>query len=393
MKIGIFTECYKPILNGVVNSIIGFKMGLEKLGHEVYIFCPTYKGHKNDPKDKNIIHCKSFALPGKSGYHFIFPLSDEVKKIAKGMDIIHVQHPFIMGDRAADTSEKYNIPITFTNHTQYDQYAHYIPISKKFVIKSIINYIKGFTKRVDLIIAPAKGIQDKLQSYGVKTPIMIVPNGIDVARFSKKVPKIEVEKLRKKYKIDVKNDVLIFTGRIAEEKNLTFLIKSFKKVLEKKPNTTLLLVGGGMELDKFQQLVKDENLEGKAIITDFIPYKFMQNYLALATFYVTASKSEVHPLTLLEGMAARLPIIIVNAPGTGDIITDKKDGLVAKDDMDDFVNQIIKLLDDKKLLAKLSKGAKQTSKQYSFLATSKTMLKAYSKVIALHNDTNATNKK
>lgn len=384
MKIGIFTECYKPVLNGVVNSIIGFKEGLTKLGHEVYIFCPTYQDTKTE--DDKIIYCKSWPLPGKSGYHFIFPLAKDVKNIVKMMDIIHVQHPFIMGDIAADNSHEFDKPLLFTNHTQYDQYLHYVPFSKKFVKKQLINYIKNFTKRVDLIIAPAYGIEKKLESYGVKTPIAIVPNGIDVKRFETKIDEKIKEKLRKKYNIESSDKVLIFTGRIAEEKNLTFLLKAFKQICLKLTNIKLLMIGGGVEIDKFKKMIIDLGLENKAIITDFIPYSEMQNYLSLGQIYVTASKSEVHPLTILEGLAAGLPMVIIDAPGTADIVTNNTDGLISKDNINDFVKNILKVINNQTLTKKLSSNAKKTAQKYSYLETSKKMVEAYQKAIKIHGD-------
>lgn len=384
MRIGIFTECYKPIINGVVNSIIGFKRGLEELGHEVYVFCPTYKGYKNDPDDKNIIHLRSIPLPGKSGYHFIFPVEKNIKDIANTMDLIHVQHPFIMGKRAADIAEEFSLPLVFTNHTQYEQYAHYIPISKGMVNRSIQWYIRRFTKRVNLIVAPAPGIVKILERYGVKTPIEVVPNGIDVARFEKKVLDEEISKLHQKYNLNPNNKILVFTGRIGEEKNLTFLLKAFQKINTKNPNVYLIMVGGGVQIEHFKNLIKELKLDGRAIITDYIPYSQMQNYLALGYIYVTASKSEVHPLTILEGLAAGMPMVIVDAPGTGDIVTDGVDGLVAKDNIDDYADKVEKLLSDKKLYDRLSAGAKKTAQKYSFLESSKTMLKAYEKAIEIH---------
>lgn len=385
MRIGIFTETYKPIINGVVNSILGFKKGLEDLGHEVFVFCPTYRDYRDDPKDKNIVHIPSIPLPGKSGYHFVFPANDKVKEIAKTMDIIHVQHPFIMGDRAADLAKKFNLPIAFTNHTQYEQYSHYIPISKEIVQRSIEWYIKGFSKRVDLIIAPAPGITGILKRYGVKTPIEIVPNGIDIKRFEKRVSESEINKLRVKYRIKKDDKVLVCTGRIAEEKNLTFLLNSFKILSNSNPRLKLLLVGGGMQIEYFQNLIKELGLAGKAMITDFVSYQEMPKYLALADLYVTASKSEVHPLTVLEGMAAGLPMIIVKAPGTGDIVTDGLDGLVAKDDQKDFTDKIDYLLNDRKLYKKLSAGAKKTAEKYSIASTTKRLLEVYQETIKIHN--------
>lgn len=383
MKIGIFTEVYKPIINGVVNSIIGFREGLTELGHEVYVFCPTYKDTK--PEDDMIIYCKSWPLPGKSGYHFIFPLDKKIKHIARDMDVIHVQHPFVMGDIAADTAKEFDIPIAFTNHTQYDQYLHYVPFSKKFVKKQLVEYIKNFTKRVDLIVAPAKGIEDKLRGYGVKTPINIVPNGIDVERFSKKIPNEAKNIILSRYGFEKSDQILVFTGRIADEKNLSFLLRAFKKIKQSNKKTKLLMVGGGVQIDKFRHMIQDMDLTNDAIITDFIPYEKMQDYLSIAKIYVTASKSEVHPLTILEGLAEGLPMVIVDAPGTGDIVTNEIDGLVVKDDIDDFTKKTLKLLENKKLYDRLSEGAKKTASKYSFLSTSKTMLKAYDRTIEIHN--------
>lgn len=384
MKIGFFTECYKPILNGVVNSIIGFKEGLERLGHEVYIFCPNYKNYK--PENNKVIYCKSWQLPGKSGYHFIFPLDEKVKNIAKDMNIIHVQHPFVMGDIAADASREFNIPIAFTNHTQYDQYLHYVPFSKKFVRKELTKYIKSFAKRIDLIIAPAEGIKKKLESYDIKTPISIVPNGIDVARFERKINQDTQDKIRKKYNLKNSDDILVCTGRIAQEKNLGFLLKAFVKINQKLPHTKLLLVGGGPQLDKFNKMIRDLGLQNKAIITDFIPYSEIPDYLSLAKIYVTGSKSEVHPLTIIEGLAAKLPAVIVDAPGTSDIVTNNFDGLIAKDNTDDFSKMAIKLLTDQKLYKKLVTNTQKTAEKYSYMATSKIMVKAYNKTIRIHKE-------
>lgn len=389
MRIGIFTECYKPIINGVVNSIIGFKAGLEEMGNQVFVFCPTYHSfgedkHDNNVNDRNIIHCSSLPLPGNSGYHYIFPLDKKTKEIAKTMDIIHVQHPFIMGDRAADTAKEFDLPLVFTNHTQYEQYSHYIPISKEFVQRSIQWYIQGFSKRVDMIIAPAHGIVRVLKKYKIKTPIEIVPNGIDVQRFKVKVPKSETNKLRAKYAIKNDDHVLVCTGRIAEEKNLTFLLESFKILSNSNPKLKLLLIGGGMQIDYFRNLINKLGLEDSATITDFVAYKEMPSYLTLADLYITASKSEVHPLTVLEGLATGLPAVIVDASGTGDIITNGLDGLIAKDNKIDFANKINYLLHDRKLYKKLSAGARKTAKKYSIEMTTKRLLEVYKEAINIH---------
>lgn len=393
MKIGIFTEAYKPIINGVVNSIVGFKRGLEEQGHEVYVFCPTYKNHEDDPDDKNIVHMKSFPLPRGNGYHFIFPAEKHVKEIAQNMDVIHVHHPFIMGARAAVIAKTLGKPLVFTNHTQYEQFSHYVPLPKILVKNIIKRRLKNFTNQVDLIVAPAQGIISTLREYGAMGEIEIVPNGIDVDRFAGEVSNLESQKLLEQLNLDSQSKILIYTGRISEEKNLGFLLEALEKLIKKDAGMRLLMVGGGPQMNKIESLINEMDLGEKAIITDYVPYHEMHKYLNLARLYVSASKSEVHPLTILEGMAAGLPAVVVDAPGTGDIVTHNVDGLIAKDDLEDFVSKIETVLNDPLLYQQLSAGARQSAKEYSFQRTSKVMLGAHQKAIQIHSSKTQINPK
>ena len=132
MKIGFFTEAYDPIQNGVVHAIKNFKSGLEKLNYEVYIFCPTYRNYVRNYKDKNIYPVKSTPLPGKSGYHKIYNFEKKIKKITKTLDIFHAHHPFFMGKKVQKLAREQKKQMVFTNHTQYEQYAHYLPVFSSF---------------------------------------------------------------------------------------------------------------------------------------------------------------------------------------------------------------------------------------------------------------------
>jgi len=377
MKVGIFTECYKPILNGVVNSIDGFRKGLTELGHEVHIFCPEYKEKINE---KNIHYCRSFPLPGKSGYHYIYPFDLRKESIARTMDIVHTEHPFTMARRALDIAKKYNIPLVFTNHTQYEQYTHYVPIGRGIVKYFIKKWVTNFANQCDLIVAPAKGIEDKLNEYKVKTAMEVVPNGIDLDKF------VNRNKNYLKNKYNLKNwPTLIFVGRIAEEKNLSFLVNAFQKALLKNPNLYMVLVGGGPEEKHFRDLISSLNLIDKIFVTGYLPYQEVPDCLSSADIFVSASKTEVHPLTVLEAMASGLPSIVFDCRGTGEVIENNTDGIKTKtNDKNEFVSAILNLAGNKTLCNNLGHQAIEKSKKYSYLETSKIMLKAYEKAIKIH---------
>lgn len=381
MRIGIFTECYKPVLNGVVNSIDGFRRGLTELDHDVFIFNPSYKRIINE---KNIVRCNSIPFPGKSNYYYVLPFRDRVKSIARTMDLIHTQHPFTMGNHAYEIAREYNKPFVFTNHTQYEEYAHYAPIGKGLVRWYMRTYIKNFAKKCSTIIAPAQGIKDKLLSYEIETPIEIVPNGIDLDRFKSR----DRSFIKNKYKL---NDwpVLTFVGRIAEEKNLIFLIDAYKKIFEKFPKSYLFLVGGGPEVKHYKRFIAELKLENNIFITDFVPYDEIPDYLASSQIFVSASKTEVHPLTVLEAMASGIPSVVFDTVGTGEIITNNINGLKTKIDvMDDYVKAILKLLENKVLRLELGHLAFEKSKKYSYLETSKIMEKVYKETMQNYKKAN-----
>jgi len=380
VRIGIFTECYKPIVNGVVNSIDGFRKGLTELGHDVFIFCPTYKNKVNE---NNVISCKSWPLPGSSGYHYIYPLEKRKIAIARSMDIIHTQHPFIMAERAENVAKNYNIPLLFTNHTQYEEYAHYVPIGKSIVRWYMKNHIKKFANHCNMIVAPAKGIKEKLKEYQISTPIEVVPNGIDLEIFKN----IDREYLIKKYNLEKNWLVFVFVGRIAQEKNLEFLINAFKNMLSKNPKCYLVLVGGGPEETHYKNIIKKLEIEKNVIITGFLPYKEVPDCLASSDIFVSASKTEVNPLTVLEAIASGLPSIVFDTNGTGEIIENNIDGIKTKpDNLDEFTSAMEKLMTCVNIRNQLGKTALEKSKKYSYLETSKIMVNVYNKAIKIHQN-------
>lgn len=371
MRVGLFTECYEPVINGVVHSIESTKKGLEALGHEVYVFCPDYK--EKNKREKNVIHNPSQRLPSKSDYHFILGLSDKAKKVAGTLDIFHTHHPFTMGRHANEIAKAHNKPFLFTHHTQYDQYTRYVPILKKGAKKFLYNFLRKFCDKCDIVVAPSLSIKAVIEGYGTKTKVRVVPNGIRVKYFQEKNLSTPREILRLK----PNHRIAIYTGRIAREKNIDFVIKAFKLVTLKYPQVYLLIVGGGTALKRLRRLAIKIGLAGKIIFTGKVPYLQMRNYYRACDFFVTASKTEVHPLVLLEAMAAGLPMVAVDAIGTSDIVSPGKTGYLTREDLDEYAAKILYLLRNPTRLNLMSKNARKASKAYSIINTAKKMVETY----------------
>ncbi len=373
MKIGFFTNIYKPVINGVVSSISSFKKGLEDLGHEVYIFAPTHPNYKDN--EKGIFRIESLKLPSQEEYRITLPVFNKKSlKVIQELDIIHTQHPLIMGNYGSFFANFHTKPLVFTHHTQYDKYSHYIPFEQELVKILARQIVKDYANKCDCVIAPSESIKKMLLKQGIRSRIEVIPTGINLDVFGN--PNREI--IRKKYNLSPDQKLLLYAGRIAKEKNLEFLLKAFKLVLNKRPDTYLMLVGHGPEKGYLDALIKKFGLE-KNIFSVGIS-RSIQDYYAAADLFVFSSVTETQGLVLVEAMAAGTPVVAVDSPGVREVV-DGKNGLLAKESLTEFSEKIIKVLNDNKLRKKMSEHARKTANKYSISKMSRKVLKVYESVL------------
>lgn len=378
MNVGVFTNAYKPIVSGVVNAVEFIKEGLSRRGHQVFIFAPGFRGHKDD--NSHIFRFRSLNLLKKLEFPFAVPYSNRIRKFLEGihLDLLHSQHPFLLGVYASRLSRRLRIPLIYTFHTQYEQYAHYVPlgINQAFIRKVTRSLVCGYARHCHLILTPAPSIKELLRSYGITTPIEVIPNAIDLAPFQKLDPTL----VREKYQLHGKR-VLIFVGRMAREKNLEFLLEAFQTVVHKIPATVLLLIGGGPHQEQLEDRVQRLGLQGQVIFTGFVPYDLVPSYMAAGDLFVMSSVSEVKPLAILEAMAAGLPVVAVRAPGAMDTVTDGENGWLTALSQDEFAEVIVGVLQQETLRKHASMGARETAPQYSLDVVIERLAEVYRRVL------------
>ena len=372
MKIGIFTNIYKPVINGVVNSISSFKKGMEELGHEVYIFAPKHPGYSDN--ERGIFRIESVMLSSKEKYRLSLPIFRKSLKAIKQLDIIHTQHPFIMGNYGSFFADIYNKPLIFTYHTQYEKYTYHIPFEQEITKKFTRWIVKDYANKCDCVIAPSESIKKMLLNHGIKSRIEVVPTGINLDVFGN--PNREI--IRKRYNLGPEQKLLLYAGRISKEKNLGFLIKSFRLILNKKPNIYLILVGRSAKKSYLINLIKKLHLETKIFLVGHS--NAVQNYYGAADLFVFSSVSETQGLVLVEAMAAGTPVVAIDSPGVRDIVNGKN-GFMVQHSIREFSEKVIKVLDDDKLREKMSKNARKTAANYSISKMSRKMLQVYKSIL------------
>jgi glycosyltransferase involved in cell wall biosynthesis len=376
MRIGMMADAYKPHVSGVTNVISLSKQFLEKAGYEVYVF--TFGGGDYQDDEPNIVRTRGMKLVD-TGMYFSARHSSEAQKILRKMDIIHVHHPFTSGQLAIRYCRAQGIPLVFTNHTRYDLYAQaYLPMmAEAFGDAFIRSYLPSFCKSCDLVIAPSPGLKEVLLNLGVEAEIDVIPNGVDIRPFRSVDQPIHREQLG--FKDD---DILLtYMGRIGIEKNLPFLLRAFAGIAGTYDNVGLLIIGDGAEKENLEDLVRIMGISDRVHFTGMIPYDMLPAYMKVADAFVTASVTEVHPLSVIEALASGLPVVGIQSPGVGDTIEDGVSGYLApEEDLAVFTAKLSRIVTDRDAREKMAIQAKEISKVYSIENTTQTMIDRYQRL-------------
>lgn len=387
MRIGIFTDTYPPYINGVSTSIIMLERALEKLGHQVFIV--TVNTEKMEYKYEN--ENKIIRIPGISigiyDYRLtgIYPLR-AINKIKNwNLDIIHSQTEFGVGTFARIIAKQFNIPLVHTYHTMYEDYVYYI--TKGYfdgASKKIVEHLTKFycDKTATELIVPTKKAYDLFKDkYKVDRNVHIIPTGIETERFYREQFETEtIKKLRKRLKITEENFVILFVGRLAKEKNVDLLIEAQAEIVKKNPQAILLLVGDGPDMEHFKALAREKNIEKSVLFTGKIPYDEVPKYYQLAHVFVTASTTETQGLTVIEAMAASLPVLAIEDDSFRSVVIDDLNGFLFKD-KEDYQNKIMYYCNHKNELKKMGKQARNSSQVHSSKYFAERVLEVYKKAI------------
>lgn len=382
MKIAFFTNCYKPLINGVVSSIVSLKEAYEKKGHQTYIFAPRVEVYKD--KEENVFRYHSVNLTSRVKYPIAIPLSLRATKVIHEFnpDIVHIHHPFVLSLPAIMYGERLKIPKVLTIHTQYERYAYYIsPIPQVITNKAIRRIIFNIAIKVDVITTPSISMKNLINCYGIKKEIEVVPNAINLDFFQERDEqqcKVIIEQL------DLREEdiVILYVGRISFEKNVDKIIKALANVRnENINNIKLIMVGEGTAMNQVRDQVNSLGLTKMVKFVGAVNNEIVKYYYQVADIFAFASTSETFGMVIIEAFASGLPVLAIKALGVVDIITDGVDGLLVEDDINQFADRLKLLIKNKELRQKLTKGALNTAQHYSIDTVSNQMLNIYQRLM------------
>ncbi|MCJ7511337.1 MAG: glycosyltransferase [Anaerolineales bacterium] len=377
MRVGMMADAYKPHVSGITNYISLNQRALQAAGHDVFVF--TFGDAALGAEDPTVLRSPGLPL-AHTGYHLSLRHTRQVRRMIQSMDIVHVHHPFLSGGLGLRYCRPAGIPVVFTNHTRYDLYAqYYLPALPDRIRTGLLQaYLPFFCSEVDLTIAPSQGLRGVLRELGVASPVKVIPNGIDLAPFC--VPRDPLHRAR----LGIPDEalLLVYTGRLGPEKNLGTLLRAFAGVREAVAAVGLLMVGDGPERGKLELMAQKLGIGGWVFFAGMVDYARVPGYLAASDVCVTASVTEVHPLSIIEALACGLPAVGIDSPGVSDTIQDEVNGLLSRQDLAAFTAQLTRIVVDPELRQRLAGGALRSAQAFDISRTSRLVLDEYQRLIA-----------
>ena len=378
MNIVMLTNTFTPHVGGVARSVEAFTNEYRLRGHRVLVVAPEFPGMPQDEID--VVRIPAIQNFNGSDFSVVLPVSglltDALDEFSP--DIVHAHHPYLLGVTALRVARYRKLPLVFTHHTRYELYTHYVPGEARKLQRFIIEAATRYANLCDRVFAPSESIMALLLERGVKTPVTVVPTGVQIEQFSQG----NGRRFRASKGIPKEAFVVGHLGRLAPEKNLEFLAEAVAALLKTSRRAHFLLVGTGPSEKTIREIFAREGLAARLHFARVLEREQLADALHAMDVFAFASKSETQGMVLTEAMAAGLPVVALDANGVREVVRDYSNGrLVRGESINDFVSAMEWAAGlPEKQFRELKQAARDTGEVFSMAHSADKALACYAKL-------------
>lgn len=322
MNILMMTNTYTPHVGGVARSVSSFVEAFRRRGHRVIVVAPVFG--EGVAREEDVVRVPAIQKFNGSDFSVRYPVPGLLSAALRGFraDVVHAHHPFLLGDTALRVAHAHRRPLVFTHHTRYELYTHYVPGDSQALKRFVTELSTGYANLSDRVFAPSESLARLLWERGVKTPIDVVPTGVEVTGdiFAPS------DAARAAFRIPRGDLVIGHCGRLAPEKNLEFLARAIASFMKKEPRARWLLVGDGPLRGDLEAHFRREGMRSRVHWAGVLQGRRLREAYRAMDIFAFASKTETQGLVLLEAMAAGVPVVALDAPGSCDVVIDRVNG-------------------------------------------------------------------
>jgi len=369
MKIAVLSDCYLPAINGVVTSITQQIGALQRLGHEVDLFCPQYP--HGGPTEDHVyrLWARPFVFHKREQFSLPWPPSVLARLWRHEYDIFHLQTPFSVGMVGLAAAVTRGIPRVFHHHTLWEEYVEYIPIPKKVSSTASVALCRGLANLCHGVIAPSEEVRERFAEQGVRTDISVIPTGIDAKLFRGGTPRPEA---------DPETDIVLYIGRLAFEKSPDVLMRVYHRIHQARPQTRFWWVGDGPARAALEKQAEELGMAEACRFFGFVARDALKDFVASARLFLFTSLTETQGLVLLEAQAGGLPVVAFVASGVNEaVLPDKTGYLIEAGNEELMADSAVQLLSDPEQWEKFSNQARIWSENFSLERMGEALVSTY----------------
>lgn len=379
MRITMFTNTYKPHVGGVARSVEFFTEDLRAAGHRVLVVAPEFS-QAEEAASEDLLRVPAIQHFNGSDFSLGLPAPFLVDHRMDDFnpDIIHSHHPFLLGNTALRVSSSCEVPLIFTHHTLYEQYTHYVPLDSETMKRFVIGLATEYANHATRVVAPSESLAHLIRERGVRRPVSVVPTGVDLAFFEGG----RGERFRRRHGLSGAQ-VVGHLGRLAPEKNLSYLARAVAAFMVDRPGVFFLVVGDGPSKQAIRQHFEDRGIADRLVLAGVLNGQALADAYQSMDLFVFASQSETQGMVLAEAMAAGKPVIALDASGVREVVVDNVNGRLLPGDADEkvFAAAVADFFDHPERTRQWPLQAGLTAREFSRESSAAKLLQVYREAV------------
>lgn len=358
MRIGLITDTFLPLVDGVGRVVIAYADQLCTMGHQVTVSAPLYDTGHRGGYPFELVDYAAFRVPKTPQYKTGSPTLDGHYRRRMEMiplDIVHAHSPLVAGQEALRLKKQRGIPLIGTFHSKY--YDDFLKVTKSETIaKSLLKPIIRFYKQCDEVWAVSQSSAKVLASYGFSGPIHVMTNGTQLRSFDPSAGR----QVREQYGLG-EVPTLLFVGQIDWKKNIQRVLEAASIVLKAGKPFKLVLAGQGPDAEAIRQKADSLGLSGHLIMTGMIREpKILDALYEAADLFVFPSLYDTFSMVIREAAAMGTPSVAVKGSCAAEAIKDRINGYLCEDEANSLAQVILEAFADKEANSQIGQAAKES---------------------------------
>lgn len=356
--IGLFNDCFPPIMDGVSLTTQNYAYWLNKKAGNVCVVTPKSPGAVDD-EEYPVYRYSSLPMPMRKPYRLGFPRIDwpfheRIRKLS--FELVHAHCPFSSGVLAMKMARAQHIPLVATFHSKYRaDFERAIP--SRLVVDYLIRKVIRFYEAADEVWIPQAAVEETLREYGYRGRVEVVDNGNDFAG-EPSVDKIR-EEARRALDIRPGQPVFLFVGQHIWEKNLAFLLDALARLSD--IPFRMYFVGSGYAASDLRQRTALLGLDAKVtFVGTIVERDALKRYYAAADLFLFPSLYDNAPLVVREAAALHTPSVLIRDSTASEVISDSVNGFLSPGSVEAYAARLREVLQTPALVKQVGEEASRT---------------------------------